>query len=65
MQLVRKFVAPVQKFRIHFDDKTKKPLPVLSLDVTDGGLGISSSQDGQLLLWLTQNGQIRVNSVIY
>ena len=62
---MRKFVAPVQKFRIHFDDKTKKPLPVLSLDVTDGGLGISSSQDGQLLLWLTQNGQIRVNSVIY
>ncbi|CAF0819515.1 unnamed protein product [Brachionus calyciflorus] len=58
-ELCRKFVAPVQKFRIHFDDKTKKPLPVLSLDVNNNGLGISSSQDGQLLLWLTQNGEIR------
>lgn len=62
---MRKFVAPVQKFCIHINEKTKKPLPVLSLDVTDGGLGVSSSQDGQLLLWLTQNGQIRVNLNTY
>ncbi|RNA18309.1 mitochondrial glutamate carrier 1-like [Brachionus plicatilis] len=59
VEIRRKFVAPVQKFQIHFGDKTKKPLPVLSLDVSSGGLGVSSSQDGQLFLWQTDNGQIR------
>lgn len=54
-------MAPEQKFRFHFDEKTKAPLPVLSLDVNSGGLGVSSSQNGQILIWQTNNGQIRVN----
>lgn len=58
--LTRRFVAPVQKFRIHLDEKTKNPRPVLSIDVTNGGLGVSSSNDGSLLIWLTENGQVRV-----
>lgn len=57
---MRKFVAPEQKFQLHFTEKTKKPAPVLSLDVNSGGLGVSSGQDGQLFLWQTDNGQIRV-----
>jgi hypothetical protein len=66
--LVRKFVAPVKKFALHHSDNTNsktinnnpKPLPVLNLDVTNGGLGVSCSKNGSLLIWLTENGQIRV-----
>ncbi len=49
----------MQVFCLHNDNKNKK-LPVLSIDVTDGGLGVSSSSNGTLLIWLTENGQIRV-----
>jgi hypothetical protein len=65
-EIVKKFVAPVQKFSLHFDQNSElvnnnpKQLPVLSLDVTSGGIGVSSSKNGSLLIWLTENGQIRV-----
>lgn len=54
----RKFVSAVQKFCLHFNKKNEKQ-PVINLDVTSGGLGVSSSTDGSILIWLTENGQIR------
>jgi proteasomal ATPase-associated factor 1 len=48
----------VQKFSLHFNKKQDK-LPVLCLDVTEGGLGISCSCDDSLLIWLLDDGQIR------
>lgn len=62
--VVRKFVAPVNKFALHWDKEKSKQRPVSSIDVTDGGLGVSCSLDGSLLIWLTENGQIRVRSVV-
>jgi hypothetical protein len=53
------FVAPIQNFSLHFD-KNNKIQPVYSLDVTSNGLGVSSSSDGSLLIWLTSTGEIRV-----
>ena len=32
---------------------------VVSLDVTDGGLGVSSSSTGDLHVWTTNNGEVR------
>lgn len=54
------FIAPIQKFTLHYNNKNKKPQPVYSIDVADNGLGVSASADGSLLVWLTQTGEIRV-----
>lgn len=62
--VVRKFVAPVQKFALHWHKNQEKQLPVTSIDVTDGGLGVSCSLDGSLLIWLTETGKIRVFNLI-
>ncbi len=48
-----KFIAPEATFKIH--DK-----PVISIDVTDGGLGLSASLDNNLYIWQCKNGEIRV-----
>ena len=58
--MVRKFVAPVRKFSLHLDEKNKIQ-PVFSIDVTDDGLGVSAATNGSLLVWLTENGQVRVS----
>lgn len=62
--IIALFIAPIQKFSIHFDNKNKQ-LPVYSIDVADNGLGLSASSDGSLLIWLTSTGEIRVNKQIY
>ncbi|XP_048771040.2 proteasomal ATPase-associated factor 1-like [Ostrea edulis] len=53
--LTRKFVAPNTTFRsIHSERKT-----VVCLDVTNGGLGVSSDSEGKLRLWQTDTGEVR------
>ena len=56
----RVFLAPEQNFKLHLNKKTQRHQPVLDLDVTNEGLGVSCSHEGSLLIWLTSNGQIRV-----
>ena len=34
-------------------------MPVYSVDVTENGLGVSSSADGSLLVWTLSNGEVR------
>ena len=58
-QVTTRFIAPIQTFALHLDKANKKQ-PVHSIDVTDGGLGVSSSTDGSLLIWTQKDGQIRV-----
>lgn len=60
-KLVRKFVAPVQKFALHWDQNQVKQRPVSWIDVSDGGLGVSCSVDGSLFIWLADTGKIRVS----
>lgn len=55
----RKFLAPIRKFAIHYNKKGNIQ-SVLNIDVSSGGLGASCSTDGSLLIWLTENGQVRV-----
>jgi len=59
-QVTTRFIAPMQTFALHLDKANKKQ-PVHSIDVTDGGLGVSSSTDGSLLIWTLKDGQIRRN----
>ena len=42
---------------------TDKRESVYSIDVTDGGLGVSCSTDGSLLVWTTNEGLIRVTTI--
>lgn len=59
--IITTFIAPDEKYAFHFNKKlTDKREAVYSIDVTDGGLGISSSTDGSLLVWTTSEGLIRV-----
>ncbi|XP_045195880.1 proteasomal ATPase-associated factor 1-like [Mercenaria mercenaria] len=53
----RQFVAPTTTYKeIHSDRKS-----VHSLDVTPGGLGVSSDSEGKLKVWETQTGDVRRN----
>jgi len=54
------FIAPIEKYALHFN-KNDKRQPVYSIDITNTGLGISSSTDGSLLVWTLKNGEIRRN----
>ncbi len=56
----RVFLSPEQTFKLHLNKKTQRHQPVLDMDVTNEGLGVSCSHDGSLLIWLTSTGQIRV-----
>jgi len=54
------FIAPDEAYAFHFNKKmTDKRESVYSIDVTDGGLGVSCSTDGSLLVWTTNEGLIR------
>lgn len=57
----RVFLSPEQNFKLHLNKKTQRHQPVLDLDVTNEGLGVSCSYDGSLLIWLTSTGQVRVS----
>lgn len=51
----RQFVAPLTTLnKVHRERKS-----IHSLDVTSGGLGVSSDSDGQLKIWETQTGEVR------
>ncbi|GAB1602459.1 proteasomal ATPase-associated factor 1-like [Argonauta hians] len=51
------FVSPLKNFSaIHDPNKS-----LLSLDVSAGGLGVSSSTDGTLKIWETESGEVRRN----
>ena len=52
-ELTNTFVAPSSYLELH--DKS-----VLSVDCTDGGLGVSSGIDGSLVVWECETGEIRV-----
>lgn len=52
------FIAPVDKYAFHFDKKGVRQ-PVYNIDVTENGLGVSSSADGSLLVWTLNEGTIR------
>jgi proteasomal ATPase-associated factor 1 len=54
----QKFIGCQRKFAIHINDKDQRQ-PVLDIDISNGGLGVSASNDGSLLIWLLENGQIR------
>ncbi|XP_062596467.1 proteasomal ATPase-associated factor 1-like [Saccostrea cucullata] len=55
INLTRKFVAPNVSFKaIHNERKS-----VVSLDVTEGGLGVSADSEGKLRLWQTDTGEVR------
>ncbi|XP_064628952.1 proteasomal ATPase-associated factor 1-like [Lineus longissimus] len=53
--LVCKFQAP----RLTFSTIHKAKKSVACLDVTPGGLAVSCDTDGKLILWETENGEIR------
>lgn len=58
VRLVARFVRPESVFaKLH---KPKKRIE--SIDVTSGGLGVSSDNDGNLLVWQTADGQLRVST---
>lgn len=57
---ITNFIAPIEKYALHFN-KNDKRQSVHSIDITDTGLGVSSSTDGSLLVWTLNNGEIRRN----
>lgn len=74
--MTRRFIAPEQQFHLHHPEEIKtlsdheiakrnnweklKRQPVYSVDVTEGGLGVSCSANGSMLIWQASNGMIRV-----
>jgi hypothetical protein len=52
-------VAPVDKYAFHVDKKGNRQA-VYNIDVTEKGLGVSSSADGSLLVWTSNQGVVRV-----
>lgn len=52
------FIAPVEQYALHINTKNQKQ-PIHSVDVTENGLGVSSSSDGSLLVWTLSNGETR------